>query len=118
MSDTCTETKLLKSELMQITPFRFVGSTAMMKRLRTSSSPFMQVPEGSATSQGSESVVQKGIIGHTTLEKLKANGPLLPLVPIPGKVQVKKAARTSDHTPVSALPLKQQSESARVRGTK
>ena len=46
--------------VMQITPFRFVGSTAMMKRLRTASSPFMHGPEDSQTSQRNDSPAAKG----------------------------------------------------------
>ena len=75
---------------MQITPFRFVGSTAMMKKLRTSSSPFMDYDlDGSVTSQSSSHAGLRAegaaAIGQSNLDALKSRGGLLPLLPLPSR---------------------------------
>ena len=82
----CTGLKHLESG-MQITPFRFVGSTAMMKKLRTASSPFMDRDfDGSATSQASlHAGPEAEGAAQSDLGALKSRGPLLPLLPLPSK---------------------------------
>lgn len=78
---------------MQITPFRFVGSTAMMKRLRTASSPYLQplsksqiaMDEANGEINGPEGTDMIAAIG---LDKLKGNADLLPPLPIPPRPAV------------------------------
>ena len=81
---------------LQITPFRFVGSTAMMKRLRTASSPYLHPLNASHTDlmNANGEVEPSDKIAAIGLEKLKAKGNLLPLLPIPAKPGVHHSWRT------------------------
>lgn len=69
---------------LQITPFRFVGSTAMMKRLRTVSSPFLQPLDGCQPNPDTYAG-PAGTLGTGAIDKLKAKGNLLPLLAIPAE---------------------------------
>lgn len=75
---------------LQITPFRFVGSTAMMKRLRTASSPYLQPLTASQIdlSHADGEIEPGDRIAAIGLDKLKGKGNLLPLLPIPAKPAV------------------------------
>ncbi len=76
----------LPSARLQITPFRFVGSTVMMNRLRTASSPYLGGAEdgGSLTSQLSNSPEPADTIAAVGGDKGRAKGPL-PLLPLDQK---------------------------------
>ena len=63
----------------------------MMKRLRTASSPYLKPLSGSLTdlSHTNGEVEQGDRIAAIGLDKLKAKGNLLPLLPIPAKPAVR-----------------------------
>ena len=87
----------------------------MMKRLRTASSPFLQPLDGSqpADEQSESEAEQEERISAFGLGKLKGNGDLLPLLPIPLKpvvsaatspISCQKKSMTSSQRGISPRP--------------